>query len=78
MLRALQQGLTPDVEMEIVGLGDLPLYNEEMVLVVAQGPRPACERLLEALRGAGTPGTVDNVIADFSAPGEPMSGFRER
>ena len=48
------------------------------MLVVAQGPRPACERLLEALRGAGTPGTVDNVIADFSAPGEPMSGFRER
>ena len=66
--RALELGLT----------GYASNQPDGRVLVVAQGPRPACERLLEALRGAGTPGTVDNVIADFSAPGEPMSGFRER
>ena len=52
------------------------------VLVVAQGPRADCERLLELLRGGSTPGSVDKVIADISAEftdsGEPMSGFRER
>lgn len=48
------------------------------VLVVAQGPRPACEQLLELLRGGGTPGSVHTVVADFGAAGEPMSGFRER
>ena len=66
--RALELGLT----------GYASNQPDGRVLVVAQGPRPACERLLEALRGAGTPGTVDNVIADFSAPSEPMSGVRER
>ena len=48
------------------------------VLVVAQGPRAACERLLELLRGETTPGSVDTVVADFAAAGEPMQGFRER
>ena len=48
------------------------------VLVVAQGPRAACERLLELLRGETTPGSVDTVVADFAAAGEPMRGFRER
>ncbi|MCB1265422.1 acylphosphatase [Mycolicibacterium sp.] len=48
------------------------------VLVVAQGPRRACEQLLESLRGGGTPGSVHTVVADFGAAGEPMSGFRER
>ena len=52
------------------------------VLVVAQGPRADCERLLELLRGGSTPGSVDKVIADITADftdsGEPMSGFRER
>jgi len=48
------------------------------VLVIAQGPRAACERLLDLLRGGTAPGSVDNVVADFSEPGEPMSGFRER
>jgi len=48
------------------------------VLVVAQGPRPACEQLLELLRGGSTPGRVDNVVAEFSAAGEPITGFRER
>ncbi len=52
------------------------------VLVVAQGPRADCERLLELLRGGSTPGSVDKVVADITADftdsGEPMSGFRER
>ncbi len=48
------------------------------VLVVAQGPRAACEQLLEILRGGSTPGSVETVVAEFAQPGEPMSGFRER
>ena len=52
--------------------------SDGRVLVVAQGPRAACERLLELLRGGMTPGAVDNVIADYPPAGESMSGFRER
>lgn len=52
------------------------------VLVVAQGPRGACEQLLDLLRGGSTPGSVDTVVADVSAPGESLTpvgpGFRER
>lgn len=48
------------------------------VLVVAQGPAPACARLLELLRSGSTPGSVDTVVADLGEPGEPMAGFRER
>jgi acylphosphatase len=48
------------------------------VLVVAQGPRQSCERLLDLLRGDTTPGAVDTVVADVGAAGEPMAGFRER
>lgn len=48
------------------------------VLVVAQGPRAACGQLLERLRGTDTPGSVDTVVAGFTEPGEPMTGFRER
>jgi acylphosphatase len=48
------------------------------VLVVAQGPRDSCEKLLELLQGDTTPGQVDSVIADWSSAGEPISGFTER
>ena len=48
------------------------------VLVVAQGPRADCEWLLELLQGGTTPGSVDKVVADFTEPGEPFSGFHER
>jgi acylphosphatase len=66
--RALELGLT----------GYASNQPDGRVLVVAQGPREACERLLELLRGDSTPGRVDKVIADWSAPGEPMRGFNER
>jgi acylphosphatase len=48
------------------------------VQVVAQGPREACEKLLDLLQGGGTPGRVDKVIADWSEVGETLSGFTER
>ncbi|KUI28172.1 acylphosphatase [Mycobacterium sp. IS-1496] len=48
------------------------------VQVVAQGPRPACERLLGQLEGGDTPGRVDKVIADWSDAREQITGFDER
>jgi acylphosphatase len=47
------------------------------VEVVAEGPRAACEALLAALRGEGTPGRVDFVGERWGDPrGE--TGFVER
>jgi len=48
------------------------------VQVVAQGPREACEKLLDLLKNGATPGSVDRVIADWSEVGETLSGFTER
>ncbi len=48
------------------------------VQVVAQGAREKCERLLGLLQGGNTPGTVDNVVADWSMATEPINGFSER
>lgn len=66
--RALELGLT----------GYAANQADGRVLVVAQGPRQACEQLLELLRGPATPGSVASVLADLTDPGEPMTGFRER
>jgi hypothetical protein len=42
----------------------------------------ACEALLAHLRGGGTPGSVQTVIAELTSPGQDAtpveSGFRER
>jgi acylphosphatase len=66
--RALELGLT----------GYAKNQSDGRVLVVAQGPRAAGESLLALLNGGGTPGHVDKVIADWSAPGEQIQGFSER
>ena len=66
--RALELGLT----------GYAANQTDGRVLVVAQGPRDACEQLLGLLRGGSTPGLVDTVVADLGEPGEPISGFGER
>lgn len=66
--RALELGLT----------GYAANQSDGRVLVVAQGPRTACEQLLELLRGGTTPGSVDTVVADIGETVEPMPGFRER
>lgn len=52
--------------------------SDGRVLVVAQGPRQACEQLLDLLRGGTTPGSVETVVADFDAAGDPITGFCER
>ncbi|MEO3757234.1 acylphosphatase [Mycobacterium sp. B14F4] len=48
------------------------------VQVVAQGPRQACQQLLDLLQGGNTPGRVDKVVADFTQPGDSLQGFTER
>ena len=66
--RALELGLT----------GYAKNQPDGRVLVVAQGPRYACEDLLTLLRGDATPGQVDNVISDWSETVESLTGFHER
>jgi acylphosphatase len=66
--RALELGLT----------GYAANQADGRVLVVAQGPRAAGEKLLRLLEGGATPGRVDNVVVDWSQPVELISGFTER
>ncbi len=66
--RALELGLT----------GYAANQADGRVLVVAQGPREAGEKLLQLLDGGDTPGRVDNVVADWSPPQEQIRGFSER
>lgn len=66
--RALELGLT----------GYAANLADGRVQVVAQGPRDAGEKLLQQLDGGGAPGRVDKVVADWSQPGEPFTGFVER
>ncbi len=70
--RALELGLT----------GYAANQADGRVLVVAQGPREACEKLLQLLDGgtswSSRPGRVDKVVADWSQPPERFAGFVER
>jgi acylphosphatase len=70
--RALELGLT----------GYAANQADGRVLVVAQGPRSAAEKLLELLEGGATwpsqPGRVDKVAAEWSQPDERFEGFVER
>ena len=66
--RALELGLTGYASNQADG----------RVLVVAQGPRDACEQLLQLLNSGKTPGQVDKVVVDWSPRGEAIRGFSER
>jgi acylphosphatase len=66
--RALELGLT----------GFAANKADGRVQVVAQGPRDACEKLLELLEGGTTPGHVDKVVSDWSDPADAFTGFTER
>jgi acylphosphatase len=63
--RALELGLTGYVANRLDG----------RVLVVAQGPRDACEKLLRLLQGGATPGRVDNVVVDWSQKLDDLKDF---
>ncbi|MCV7228657.1 acylphosphatase [Mycolicibacterium komossense] len=66
--RALELGLTGYAKNQADG----------RVLVVAQGPRAACQDLLELLGSDSSPGQVDTVISDWSENVESLTGFHER
>jgi acylphosphatase len=66
--RALELGLT----------GFASNRPDGRVHVVAQGPREDCQRLLDLLQSGETPGSVDDVIVDWSEVDVSMTGFRER
>jgi acylphosphatase len=66
--RALELGLT----------GFAANKPDGRVHVVAQGPRPACQQLLDLLESGSTPGSVSKVLADWSDVGDPIAGFTER
>lgn len=66
--RALELGLT----------GYAANKPDGRVQVVAQGPRDACEKLLDLLKSGHTPGHVDKVISDWNAPADALIGFTER
>jgi acylphosphatase len=66
--RALELGLT----------GFAANKPDGRVHVVAHGPRPACQQLLDLLQGGSTPGSVSKVLADWSDVGDAIAGFTER
>jgi acylphosphatase len=66
--RALELGLT----------GKAANLDDGRVEVVAEGPRDACERLLDALRGPFAPGHVDTVTERWGEARGGMTGFVER
>lgn len=70
--RALELGLT----------GYAANQADGRVLVVAEGPRAAGEKLLALLEGAeawpSRPGRVERVVADWSPPRGEFEGFVER
>ncbi|MBV9319505.1 MAG: acylphosphatase [Mycobacterium sp.] len=66
--RALEMGLTGYVANRLDG----------RVLVVAQGARDTCQRLLDLLQSGDTPGRVDAVEADWSEQTEDINGFSAR
>jgi acylphosphatase len=66
--RALELGL----------VGSAANLDDGRVEVVVEGPRAACEQLLEALRGPGTPGRVRTVIDRWASGRGNITGFVER
>ena len=66
--RALELGLT----------GHAATKTDGRVHVVAEGPDPACQALLEELRGGQTPGAVDLVVDSIEPARGGLTGFVER
>jgi acylphosphatase len=63
-------------ELGLVGtVTNLP---DGRVEVVAEGPEPACRKLLDALRGPGTPGRVRSVVEQWGSAQGRFSTFMAR
>ncbi len=59
-------------------VGTVTNLPDGRVEVVAEGPEPACRRLLDALRGPGTPGRVRSVVDQWGPPQGRFTSFVER
>ncbi|MEV6323560.1 acylphosphatase [Nocardia sp. NPDC051787] len=66
--RALELGL----------VGHATNARDGRVHVVAEGPRTACERLLDLLRSGDTPGRVRLVVESWEPARGDLTGFEER
>ncbi|WP_039799558.1 acylphosphatase [Nocardia araoensis] len=66
--RALELGL----------VGHATNARDGRVHVVAEGRRPACERLLALLRSGDTPGQVRLVVESWEPARGDLTGFEER
>lgn len=66
--RALELGL----------VGSAANHRDGRVLIVAEGARADCERLLDLLDRRLSPGRVDTVVSDWSPPRGEIEGFVER
>jgi acylphosphatase len=66
--RALELGLA----------GSAANLPDGRVEVVAEGPRRACQALLDALNGPGAPGRVRRVVERWGQPRGEITGFVER
>ncbi len=66
--RALELGL----------VGHATNTRDGRVLVVAEGSRTQCAKLLALLRSEATPGRVDLVVESWGSANGDMTGFEER
>ena len=58
-------------------LGEARNLPDRRVVVVAEGERESCERLLALLRADGTPGRVDEVVEQWGPAQGGFTGFVE-
>ena len=63
--------------LELGLLGVARNLSDGRVVVVAEGDRWACERLLVALRGGDAPGRVDHVVEQWGDARGGLAGFVE-
>ena len=64
--------------MQLGLVGSATNLSDGRVEVVAEGSRPACERLLQLLGSDQAPGTVRSVSSRYGPARGGLSGFTER
>jgi len=64
--------------LELGLVGSATNLSDGRVQVVAEGPVDRIDALLAWLRTGDTPGRVDDVVEQRSAPRHDLQGFRER
>lgn len=64
--------------LELGVVGHATNWRDGRVLVVAEGPRPQLEKLLDLLRSGATPGRVDLVVESWDPARGGLARFEER